>query len=136
MGREVFGSKQETVVHARPSWQCSAYGCRLPGGLSQGFGPEARYYCRFHYGKEPFENDSITRILHSYNQVFDAIYAIKEVPDVQRIATHMKSIGRQDLGPEPQEALLPHYYRDRLLKEVGKEIINEIKKQKEARQPA
>jgi hypothetical protein len=127
---KVVDQAQNTQQH---SWHCSAYGCRLPGGLSQGFGQEARYYCRFHYGKEPFENDGITKVLHNYGGLFDSIYAIKEVPDVQRIGNHLEANGRADLKPEQDEALLPQYYRDRLLKLVGQEVFNEIKRQKEAR---
>jgi hypothetical protein len=127
MGREVFGNESTAVVPAKSNWQCSAFGCRLPGGLSQGFGPEAKYYCRFHYGKEPFQNDLITRTLHRYSKIFEAIYAIKEVHDVSRIGMHFDGIGRKDLMPLPDEALLPHYYRDRLLKEIGKEVTDSVK---------
>jgi hypothetical protein len=132
MGREVFGS--ETVLETKPAfnWKCSAYGCNLPGGLSPGFGQDARYYCRFHYGKEPFENDSITRILRGYSQIFDAIYAIREIESIQKIGLFMKSINRPDLMPQTEELLLPHYYRMRLLKEIGQEIQKEIQAHKEA----
>jgi hypothetical protein len=133
MRRDSFGNTSEVVVPATANWQCNAYGCRLPGGLSQGFGPEAKYYCRFHYGKEPFENDLVTRILHSYNAIFDAIYAIRDIEDVTKIAVHFDGMGRSDLAPLPDEALLPHYYRDRLMKMIGQEITEEIKHQKEAR---
>ena len=133
MAREIFGAKQETVVQASSGWQCTAFGCKLPGGLSQGLGQEAKYYCRFHYGKKPFENDFITRILHFYQPIFDSIYAIRNVEDVIKIGVHLETIGRPDLGPQQEETYFPHFYRDRLLKVVGTEIADKIKAEKDAR---
>ena len=131
MGREVFGSESVVETKSAFNWKCNAYGCNLPGGLSPGFGADAKYYCRFHYGKEPFENDAITRLLREYGQIFDAIYAVREVDSVQKIGLFMKSIDRPELMPETEELQLPHYYRMRLLKEIGKEIQERIKIQKE-----
>jgi hypothetical protein len=136
MAREIYGNSETVYVNQKPNWQCSAYGCKLPGGASHGFGPEAKYYCRFHYGKEPQQNDFITKILHHYNEIFEGVYAIKEVSDLQKMQLYFERLGRSDLAPVPQEALLPHYYRDRLIKVLGQEITDEIKKQKEARQAA
>lgn len=133
MAREIFGSKQETVVQSHSGWQCTAFGCKLPGGLSRGFGQEAKYYCRFHYGKEPFENDFITRILHLYQPIFDSIYAIREVGDVMKIGVHLEAIGRPDLIPEQEETYFPHFYKDRLLRVVGTEVADKIKAEKESR---
>jgi hypothetical protein len=133
MAREIYGNTSTVVVNEKPNWFCAAYGCRLPGGASPGFGQEARFYCQFHYGKEPHQNDFITRILQRYSQIFDGVYAIREVEDVVKMKIYFERLSRDDLAPLPQEALLPHYYRDRLIKTVGQEVNEEIKIQKEKR---
>jgi hypothetical protein len=133
MAREIYGNTQQPAVSEKPNWQCSAYGCRLPGGASPGFGQEARFYCQFHYGKEPHQNDFITRILQGYNEIFEGVYAIREIEHLTKMKIYFERLGRGDLAPLPEEALLPHYYRDRLVKTLGHEINEEIKVQKEKR---
>lgn len=130
MGREVFGSKQETVVYATSNWQCNAHGCKLPGGMSQGFGQDARYYCRFHYGKKPSENDLITYVLREYEPLFEEIYAIEKKEDVMRISPYMEKTGRNDLVAEPSEYELHHIYKNKLLIGLGKEIAKKIQEHK------
>lgn len=126
MGREVFGSKQEVVQENRV-WKCLAYGCFLPGSLSAGFGQDAKFYCRFHYGKEPQENDAVTRILRGYQGIFDAIYSIKTTDDIPRVLGYFDQIGRADLRPKPEEAGEASFYKNRVMYQIGREIMDSMK---------
>jgi hypothetical protein len=126
MGREVFGQASEPV-YSKPNWECSAFGCYLPGGLSPAFGVEAKYYCRFHYGKESHQNDWITAKLKRYKTLFDGAYAIRSVADVLKIANHFDQLGRADLMPKEDEVYFPDYYKTRLLVDIGREVFEELK---------
>lgn len=126
MGREVFGQASEPV-YSKPNWECSAFGCYLPGGMSPAFGEGARFYCRFHYGKEPHQNDEITSTLKRFRSLFDGAYAVRSIGDVSKIANHFNRLGRVDLMPKEDELAFPDFYKRRLLVEIGKEVFDELK---------
>lgn len=102
MAREVFGSTNEPT-YSKPRWQCSAYGCTLPGGLSQGFGEHATYFCRFHYGKKSARNDEITRRLKPFNHLFDVLYLLKASEDIPKISNYFETHGRKEFAANDNE---------------------------------
>ena len=49
---------QKKIEHQ--SANCAAFGCELIGTISSGTDGTAKFYCRFHYGKKPPQNDQTT----------------------------------------------------------------------------
>lgn len=52
-------------VEDRDPLLCQAYGCPVPAGISPSITGGGRWYCRFHFGREPIEFDAITAELQS-----------------------------------------------------------------------
>jgi hypothetical protein len=58
---------------------CAAYGCPLPGGISDSIaGGHQRWYCRFHFGEGVSKNDAITLKIKSL--IENKIISSKGIP--------------------------------------------------------
>jgi hypothetical protein len=49
----------------------------LPGTISPSTGEGSQYYCRFHYGKEPKENDEVTAKINQYRELIEAAETLR-----------------------------------------------------------
>jgi hypothetical protein len=65
--------------------------------MSNGHGAEAKFYCRFHYGKEWHQNDAITRALKPYNDLLLSIAAIQTREHVLSANRALEAKGFDDL---------------------------------------
>lgn len=57
-GAKVPGKAETSTSH--DTRMCAAYGCPLPGGITDSTQGSDRWLCRFHFGHEPSEFDAIT----------------------------------------------------------------------------
>jgi hypothetical protein len=56
---------------------CAAFRCPLRGTISPSNGLGTTYYCRFHYGKEPKENDEVTAKINQYRELIEAAETLR-----------------------------------------------------------
>ena len=108
---------------------CPAHGCPLEGTISSANGEGATYYCRFHYGKTPRENDEITarirrnlelilaaETLKDGHLVFDGVAVKKGRPDLRAgKAVNLGNITVDERG-------FPSFHYHRVMSTLLKEI--------------
>lgn len=58
-----WGGKKQ-IEHVK-DYSCAAYGCPMPGSISNSIGPNGTYYCRFHFNIPIQDWNSITQKLRS-----------------------------------------------------------------------
>ena len=56
---------------------CAAFRCPLRGTISPSNGLGTTYFCRFHYGKEPKENDEVTAKINQYRELIEAAETLR-----------------------------------------------------------
>ncbi|MDS4070499.1 MAG: hypothetical protein RKO24_12865 [Candidatus Competibacter sp.] len=61
---------------------CAAYGCSLPGGISQDHGPEAKYYCRWHFRVSVGQYDAVSFRINARQDLFLAAVERREATEL------------------------------------------------------
>lgn len=57
---------------------CAAYGCTLPGGISSDRGPNAKYYCRWHFRVAVDQYDTVSARINGRFDLFRAAVERRE----------------------------------------------------------
>lgn len=93
MRREYDGAKVSGKVDAstsRDTCMCAAYGCPLPGGITDSTQGSDRWFCRFHFGREPREFDAITTDVRRMKRDGDLDRPPPETPTIKEMKSRLK----------------------------------------------
>lgn len=123
-----YSEPVEGAVTEQHSWKCNAMACELPGGLTTGGGAGAKYYCRFHYGRDWKHSKMISDLLRPYVGIFSLIPSCNDYQKAKALSDLAVKLGNDDLVLTTEQGRDPDLYAVRVLKSLTGRLNSEIDK--------
>lgn len=125
--KKILGGEENQHIR---NMACSAYGCGLAGSISHTTDGTGFFYCRFHFGLKPSQNDKVTGQIHQ-NKELRTLYDICTSPEKFFQGTKQEtvfSLADKDLGARLGKLKLTDLYFSKNLLKTKAKILAELDK--------